>query len=140
MAKFAEISGGKVVSIHLDNAAGRVEVPADVYAGFLDNGDGTFSAPLAPAVVAEQVKSAASRIILELLPDWQQRNFIARGAELIRKVQLGGALTQDELDEETAMQALWAKVKAIRAKSDELEALSPIPADYADQLAAIAST
>lgn len=90
-------------------------------------------------VSADAVKSEASRVILDLLPDWKQRNFIARGTELIRKVQLGGTLTQGELDEETAMQALWTKVKAVRAKSDELEALSPIPTDYAAQLAAAAS-
>lgn len=88
----------------------------------------------------EGVKAAASRLILSIAPDWKQRNYIARGAELIRKVQLGGTLTTEEEAEETAMQGLWTTVKAIRAKSDELEAMSPIPADYAAQLEAVAST
>ncbi|WP_434050838.1 MAG: hypothetical protein RDA78_16095 [Roseibium sp.] len=102
--------------------------------------DGQTATESPPAGTVEGVKAAASRLILSLAPDWQQRNYIARGSELIRKVQTGGTLTPEEEAEETAMQALWTTVKAIRAKSDELEAISPIPADYAAQLEAVAST
>lgn len=140
MTKYASIVAGVVDSISFEENSGWTEVPDDVFPGHTDNGDGTFSAPAADAIAADQVKEEASWLILSIAPDWKQRNYIARGAELIRKVQLGGTLTPEEEAEETAMQALWDMVKAIRAKSDELEAMSPIPADYAAQLEAVAST
>ncbi|WP_306143023.1 hypothetical protein [Roseibium sp. MMSF_3412] len=105
----------------------------------LTSGEETAFESARPGLKAADVKAEASRLILAIAPDWKQRNYIARATELVRKVQTDGSLTTDEQNEETAMKALWAKVNAMRAKSDELEALSPIPADYAAQLAAVAN-
>lgn len=79
-------------------------------------------------VTARQVKAEAERRILSIIPEWQQRNLIARAAELAIK---GPAnWTVNEKAEVTAGQAVWNRVKAIRAASNILEALAPIPMDY----------
>ena len=38
--------------------------------------------------------------------------------------------TADEQTEATSLDAVWAWIKSVRAASDALEALDPIPADY----------
>lgn len=48
------------------------------------------------------------------------------------KAASGTKLTETEQVEWNAGKAVWEKVKAIREKSDALEAKKPIPADYAD--------
>lgn len=83
-----------------------------------------------PAPTAADVKAEAARRILAIIPEWKQRNLTARAAELAKKGEADW--TQAEADEWAAGQALWDQVKAIRAKSDAIEALDPIPADFAD--------
>jgi len=82
-----------------------------------------------PATV-EMVKEEAQRRIYEILPDWKQRNLTARAAELAIKGVQNWSL--EEQAEVAAGQALWDQIKVIRAKSDELEAMDPIPVDYID--------
>lgn len=78
----------------------------------------------------EKIKSEAQRRILHILPEWKQRNLTARAAELaIKGVQNWSLEEQTEI---AAGQALWDQIKAIRAKSNALEAMNPIPVDYAD--------
>lgn len=80
------------------------------------------------AGTAAAVKAEAARRILAILPEWKQRNLTARAAELAK---IGEAnWTQAEADEWAAGQALWDQVKAIRAASDNIEAMDPIPSDY----------
>ena len=56
------------------------------------------------------------------LPEWKQRNAIARSAELIEIQTIEQrALTPQEQGENDAIHGLWIVVKGIRAKSDELE-------------------
>lgn len=64
------------------------------------------------AVPATDVKLEARRRILARYPEWKQLNIIRAGG--------------DDLAKMTA----W--IDAMRAASDALEAMSPIPADYAD--------
>lgn len=65
-------------------------------------------------------KAEAGRRILSILPDYKQRNLLARGLELHAK----GPATWSEAEqaEWAAGNALWSRIKAIRARSDALEA------------------
>ena len=94
-----------------------------------------------PAPSAADVKAECRRRILTAFPEWKQSNMTARSQELDR-IQSGfmrdpsGArmpardLTDAEMADERAIGAAWAWIKATRAKSDEIEAMDPIPADY----------
>lgn len=91
----------------------------------------------------EDIRAEARRRILSVFPDWKQSNMIARSVELHR-IQAGlmrdangdllapRSLTAEELVEENAINAAWTWIKHIRAKSNEIEAMSPMPADYTD--------
>ncbi|WP_421849893.1 hypothetical protein [Oricola sp.] len=81
------------------------------------------------AVTVDMVKDEARRRILALYPDWKQANMTARGVDLLN-IESARALTSAESAEKTAIQAAWDAIKAIRAKSDEIEAMTPIPADF----------
>lgn len=67
--------------------------------------DGLKRAPVTP----EMVKAEARRRILAIAPEWQQLNAIRAG--------------------ETQM---FERIDAIRAASDLIEEMQPIPADYRD--------
>jgi hypothetical protein len=98
----------------------------------------------APPPSAEDVKAEAYRRITAVYPAWKQVHIIARAAELDR-IQSGRmrnaggspvpprALTPEEVAEEQATAAAWTWIKSIRAASDALEAMSPIPADYTNE-------
>ena len=92
--------------------------------------DSDFPPPTPPT--ADMVKQEASRRILAICPDWKQRNLTARAAELAIK----GVdnWTAEEQAEHAAGQAIWDKVKAVRARSNELEAMNPIPVDYSSDV------
>lgn len=82
------------------------------------------------AEMVAAVKAEAQRRIISIIPEWKQRNLTARAAELAIK----GAVnwTAEEQAEYEAGQAVWDSIKAVRTKSDALEAMSPIPEDYTD--------
>lgn len=97
---------------------------------------------VAPPVLPAQVKAEASRRILAALPIWKQMNMNARSNELFR-IQAGymrdtdntfqpaRGLTAEEAAEEVALRQAWDWVKAVRAASNTIEAMDPIPQDYA---------
>lgn len=85
---------------------------------------------IGPAIAAQDVKDEARRRILAVYPDWKQANMTARGVELIQKLAQGGAWTQDEEAEAAALEDAWSWIKSVRAASDAIEALSPLPRDY----------
>lgn len=60
----------------------------------------------------------------------KQLNASMRASELINKKAEGGTLTTEEQVEEAALKALADGIKLIRAKSNEIEAMTPRPADY----------
>jgi hypothetical protein len=62
----------------------------------------------------------------------KQLNASMRANELNNKLATGGTLTTKEQGEADALKALAAAIKAIRAASDVLEAMDPIPSDYND--------
>jgi len=81
------------------------------------------------ASAVEAVKQEASRRILAIAPDYRQRNLLARSVELLR---IGEAnLTQEQRDEVLAIELIWETIQMIRARSDAIEAMQPIPSDYA---------
>lgn len=83
-----------------------------------------------PPVQPDDIKDEASRRIIVLCPEWKQRNLTARAAELVKKGQ--DNWTPEETSEWESGEALWAKIKHIREKSNEIELMEPIPQDYRD--------
>jgi hypothetical protein len=79
----------------------------------------------------QAVKDEARRRILARYPDWRQANMTARGVELVH-AKTRKEWTPEEQAEADALQAAWDWVKAVRAASDVIEALQPIPVDFRD--------
>ena len=78
----------------------------------------------------EAVKAEAMRRILAICTEWKQRNLTAQAAILAEKGHAGW--TADELAAWNAGKAIWDQIAAIRSRSDAIEAMDPIPADFAD--------
>ncbi|MES0811289.1 hypothetical protein ABLO27_17520 [Roseibium sp. SCPC15] len=93
------------------------------------NTGGKISDWVPPEPAAELIKAEAARRILEVAPEWYQRNLTARAAELSLK----GVdnWTAEEQAEVAEGQAIWDKIKGIRAASNALEAMDPRPFDFA---------
>jgi hypothetical protein len=84
--------------------------------------------------IAEQnqaVKDEARRRILSRYPEWRQANMTARGVELTL-TKIAREWTPEEQGEADTLQGAWDWVESVRAASDAIEALSPIPADFRD--------
>ena len=81
-------------------------------------------------VTSDQVKAEAYRRISDICPEWKQRNLTAQAAILAEKGRTNW--TAEELTAWTAGEAIWASIAAIRAASDALELMNPIPADFTD--------
>jgi hypothetical protein len=79
-----------------------------------------------------RVKAEARRRILARFPEWKQANMTARGVELVNIRLAVGSWTENQAQEAAALSAAWDWIKGVRAASDALEALDPIPADFAD--------
>jgi len=69
----------------------------------------------------DQIKKLAEQTILAIAPEFKQRNMIARAIEL-ENLQRTGVSTPEEDAEVEALRAIWARIKAIQVKSNELEA------------------
>ncbi|MCH2242842.1 MAG: hypothetical protein MK041_13165 [Aquabacterium sp.] len=122
---YVERKNGKIVSVYENPQPGFAdEFLAETHADMV-----VFRSP---PVTVQQVKAEAGRRILEIAPEWKQRNLTARAAEFALKLADGGSLDAAEGLERDAGQEIWDAIKAIRAKSNEIEAMNPIPTDYAD--------
>jgi len=66
-----------------------------------------------------QIKQKAGVAINELLPEWKQRNLLARAIELIDPAHTMTPVEQAELNK---IRAAWASIKGIRASSNAAEA------------------
>lgn len=82
-----------------------------------------------PATV-EMVKAEAYRRIVASCPEWKQRNLTAQAAQLAKKGEANW--TPEEAAAWDAGEALWSQIAAIRAASDVIEAMDPIPANFYD--------
>jgi len=79
--------------------------------------------PLPPLKASHivSIKTEANRRIIEIVPEWKQRNLTAQAAQMAKQVADGTPLTVEQQAAWDAGEAIWTKVAAIRAKSDELE-------------------
>lgn len=93
-------------------SSGWVVANADLYAAALEN---------EKEKKIKAIKDEAAKRILAIAPEWKQRNLIARSVEITR-AKIDGTATAEEIKEGNAIQAIWDSVKAIRDKSDALEA------------------
>lgn len=71
-----------------------------------------------------QIKAEARRRILRRFPEWKQANMTARGVELTN-IRHSRAWTAEERAESDALANAWTGIKAVRTRSDELEASIP---------------
>ena len=72
-------------------------------------------------ILIADIKAEANQRIIGALPEWKQRNLIARGVELL-DLQIGGqVLTPTEEAERVSIKSAWDQVKNIRNYSDFLE-------------------
>lgn len=69
------------------------------------------------------VKAEAGRRILSIAPEWMQRNLTARAVELalLYPGTKGVDLPEPERSEYLAGQAVWERIRAIRAASNQIE-------------------
>ena len=92
-----------------------------------------------PAPTSDMVRAEAQRRMMRLLgarsPEHLQvliSNGLRRGMELLRKrLDPAQGLTPEEEAEAQRLERMNAAIDAIRAASDSLEAMNPIPADFA---------
>lgn len=83
-------------------------------------------APYAPPpIVAADVKREARRRIVAEIPDWKQRNLLARQVELMARLVDTTAFSPAEQAEWDAAQAWWTRVKDLRAASAAMEDAPP---------------
>jgi uncharacterized protein YeaC (DUF1315 family) len=85
-----------------------------------------------PHPVVEQIKAEAYRRIVEIVPEWKQRNLTAQAVVLAKQIADGVPLTQEQQEAWDAGQTIWQQITAIRTRSDAIEAMSPIPHDFAN--------
>ena len=84
-----------------------------------------------PAPMIAEVKAEAARRIEAIMPDYKQRNVMAWGLETMMVYGTDPADWPAQLRAvNDQAQAAWAAIKAIRVRSDEIEAMQPIPADF----------
>lgn len=68
-----------------------------------------------------QTKKEAYKKIINILPEWKQRNYTAKSVELTEKKVDGIVLTQEESNILNTIKIKWALIQEIRAASDEIE-------------------
>jgi hypothetical protein len=132
--------------IQLINSKGWFSLPdgrrvSPAYAGW-KNEDGyslvEYVPPPSPEPTPEQilaqqieaVKAEAMRRILEICPEWKQRNLTAQAAILAEKGRANWSA--EELSNWNAGKAIWDQIAAIRECSDIIELMDPIPEDFTE--------
>jgi len=101
----------------------------DLFAAITDAGGiAPYVPPEPDPITADQVKAEAYRRIIAICPEWKQRNLTAQAAILAEKGRANW--TAEELAAWDAGEAIWQQIAAVRAASDVLEAMDPIPDDY----------
>lgn len=102
---------------------GGLEVPhPPAHASHTWDGNSWIEQPLNIDDIINIIKGEAFRRIVRIVPEWKQRNLLARASELTMQVANGTPLTIAQQTEWDAGQALRDQLTAIRDKSDELEA------------------
>ncbi len=83
-------------------------------------------------VSLDEVKAEAGRRIVAICPEWRQRNLTAQATLLLRKGEANW--TPEDATAWAAGQVIWDQIAEIRARSDEIEVMDPIPADFRDDI------
>jgi len=113
--------------------ASEVTVPQDRTfrdAWVLNNGAIEIDQTEKNKILKGKVKDEAYRRIIALCPEWKQRNLTAQASILAEKGR--DNWTAEELSAWEVGEAIWSEIATIRSKSDELEAMDPIPQDYTE--------
>lgn len=115
---------------------GRVHIITDAATGETTqvpySKDEEAAADLAAQPPASAVKAEAARRIDLIMHDYEQRNALALGQEMVLTYGPDATKWPAEMQAVLAsMMGMWAEIKTIRAKSNEIEAMKPIPADFA---------
>lgn len=85
----------------------------------------------APAPTTAEVKAEANRRIVAIMPEYTQRNVMALALETMQQYGTDPAQWPAPLKAiNDATMTKWASIKTIRTKSDQIEAMSPIPSDF----------
>jgi hypothetical protein len=85
-----------------------------------------------PEPTVNQIKAEAGKRIVAICPEWKQRNYIATDLTYTKIIQDGGTLTTEQESDRAEIESVWESIQSIRTKSDEIEAMTPIPADFKD--------
>lgn len=88
---------------------------------------------LRPLIGPDQVKAECRRRILLIMTEDQQRNTLAAGQAAMMDYGADPSTWPSELQRrQAAAVAAWAEIERLRARSNEIEALDPLPADIRD--------
>lgn len=110
----------------------EVEMTPEEIAARIDDEEAWATIVSANLVLA--VKAEANRRIEAIMPDYKQRNALALGVETV--LEYGPDVAnwpEDRQTENANIQGQWDRIKAIRAASDRIEGMDPIPADFAER-------
>ena len=115
-----------------DVDAGQVAVRDDMPT---EQGDGSWRFEwaverMSDAQIIKGIKAEAHRRITAIVPEWKQRNLLAQASLLAEKGRANWTTAETAAWE--AGEAVWAQVEAIRAASNALEEMSPLPTDFTD--------
>ena len=84
----------------------------------------------------ESIKKEANRRIVERMPEWKQRNYLAYSLEVTRRSVAGNPNTSEEDATIAFIEGEWAFAKAVRSASDALESyilgIDPVSAASVD--------
>lgn len=84
--------------------------------------------PPSNVIDSDEVKVEAYRRILQIAPEWRQRNMIARSVELLS---IGKEnWSQEQIDEHNSIELIWSTIKKIRERSNMIEVMDSIPEDF----------
>lgn len=114
------------VVFDVEGAKGRTEVLEWLAQG--NTPEPEFTPTQLETLRIQAIKTEAMNRILDILPEWKQRNLLARSIELQNKLYLG-IITADEQSEMDALQSQWDSIKAIRETSDAAELAGTAPED-----------
>lgn len=93
--------------------------------------DGVMFARPVVVITPAEVKAEAARRILAMAPEWRQRN-AAQRMIILALARQDRDLSAEEQAEVVSIGEMWVGIEVIRAASDAIEAMDPIPADFAE--------
>jgi len=87
-----------------------------------------------PAPLPEQVDGEADNRVDAVLPLRKQLNYLATDLSFTKRGNGNANLTAAEVSKRTEIESAWATIEGIRAKAEEIKAMTPIPQDFRNDL------